>query len=513
MNLAILHYHLNRGGVSRVIENHLAALDGALEPGDRWNVAILSGGRRDDWPDDLPERLRAIRLRFETIPELEYDTLRQQPEPTDSAALAEQIDAALKRLDFGASDTILHVHNHALGKNVRLPASLARLAAQGYRLLLQSHDFAEDFRPDNYRAIREAQAAGELYPQGPLVHYAVLNGRDRDILHRAGFGLGRLHLLANPVPERTDLPPRAAARRRLAEQFGIGENQPFWLYPVRAIRRKNLGEAVLCSLLAPPGTIVGVTLRPLNPAEAPVYERWVALAAELRLPCLFEVGAPGALGFAENLAAADAILTTSVAEGFGMVFLEAWLADRPLIGRDLPEITRDYVDAGLQFEWLWPRLDVPLEWIGRDAFRETLLAAYRRTLAVYDRVEPADLAERLDEKIVSEQVDFADLDETLQERVIRAAHDDPQKREQLLQANPRLRAAMELEPGEAAETVAHNADAVRRGFSLTSRGKRLLGIYRQVAASPTMEPPPPLAEPGRILDQFLQIQRFRVIRS
>ena len=48
------------------------------------------------------------------------------------------------------------------------------------------------------------------------------------------------------------------------------------------------------------------------------------------------MGAPGGLEFFENLAAADAVATTSLAEGFGMVFLEAWLAGRPLVGRDLP---------------------------------------------------------------------------------------------------------------------------------------------------------------------------------
>ena len=37
---------------------------------------------------------------------------------------------------------------------------------------------------------------------------------------------------------------------------------------------------------------------------------------------------------------------TSLAEGFGMVFLESWLAECPLLGRDLPEITRDFVEAG-----------------------------------------------------------------------------------------------------------------------------------------------------------------------
>ena len=131
-------------------------------------------------------------------------------------------------------------------------------------------------------------------------------------------------------------------RRRLSDEFAVSADDRFVLYPVRCIRRKNVGEALLYGKLAPPGTVVGVTLPPLNPVAIPVYARWQQLAAEWELPCRFDVGVAGKLTFAESLAASDLILTTSVAEGFGMVFLESWLASRALVGRDLPEITADF---------------------------------------------------------------------------------------------------------------------------------------------------------------------------
>ena len=111
----------------------------------------------------------------------------------------------------------------------------------------------------------------------------------------------------------------------------------------------------------------------------------------MRLPCRFEVGAPGALTFMENLAAADAILTTSLAEGFGMVMLESWLAGRPLLGRDLPEITPDFVRRGLRLDWLRPRLLVPMEWIGRDRFHRAVVEAYRQTLESYGMTPSCDI--------------------------------------------------------------------------------------------------------------------------
>ena len=139
---------------------------------------------------------------------------------------------------------MLHVHNHSLGKNRALPRVVPRLAASGYGMLLQIHDFAEDFRPENYRNLGRP-APEMLYPQASNVHYAVLNGRDRAILAAAGADPARLHLLPNPVLDVNRLPERSAARVKLHERFGVAPGDRYLLYPVRCIRRKNVGEALL----------------------------------------------------------------------------------------------------------------------------------------------------------------------------------------------------------------------------------------------------------------------------
>ena len=113
------------------------------------------------------------------------------------------------------SETIVHVHNHSLGKNLAVPAALRHLADKGFALLLQIHDFAEDFRPPNYGRLRassssdNAQAiAAWLYPQAPHVHYAVLNDRDLSILQEAGVSGDRVHLLPNAVAPFDHLPDK-----------------------------------------------------------------------------------------------------------------------------------------------------------------------------------------------------------------------------------------------------------------------------------------------------------------
>jgi hypothetical protein len=548
MKLAIIHYHLNRGGVTRVIENQLLALDTVLEGEPPWDAAVLYSGRRQGWNQDLPASLKNVRLTLHEVPALDYD------DQGGSAAVGRQLPEALRQIGFTPAESVLHVHNHALGKNVRLPEVLGRLAAAGFALLLQIHDFPEDFRPANYRRLRDAFAvrrgsltpsaargpvrraattqiaddlAAELYPQAPHIHYAVLSGRDHRILRSAGVCASRLHRLPNPVPQIDHLPPtkaslrrpllrsgaRPPARRRLAKEFGIAEHQRLILYPVRCIRRKNVGESLLYSALAPPETVVGLTLPPLSPAELPIYDAWKRLAAELNLPCRFELGVPGALTLAENLAAADMICTTSLAEGFGMVFLESWLAGRPLLGRDLPEITRDFTEVGIRLDWLHPQLRVPVEWVGIDAFRRTTLQAYRRTLAVYLQDEPQGLPRLLEARTADGLVDFADLDETLQQQVLRSVVGSRQNRGRVLQCNEWIGRALSISRDEVAEVVEANARAIRQHFSLIPSGRRLLDLYRQIAASPRTEGPQPLPHGGRIVQEFLDFARFRPIRG
>lgn len=217
MNLAILHYHLNRGGVTRVIENQLASLDAALDPAEPWRVALVYGGRREGFKEDLHERLKSIRLSLHEVPPLDYDDAREEDGQT-AEDLYRQLTSVLDALQFTPPQTVLHVHNHSLGKNRQLPPAVWRLAEDGHAVLLQIHDFAEDFRAENYRHIGEPTPQA-LYPQAEGIHYAVLNGRDHEVLQEAGTEAGRLHLLPNPVPVMDRLPPRAEARRRLARRF------------------------------------------------------------------------------------------------------------------------------------------------------------------------------------------------------------------------------------------------------------------------------------------------------
>jgi len=515
MNIVMLHYHLNHGGVTQVMANQLRALDQVCTRADRVRVAVFCDGQVGGWPAELASGLRAVDVTLHAVPRLRYDA---QP-VAEVAQLTVQLRAQLSALGYAPDDTILHVHNHGLGKNASLPGALQRLAAEGFALLLQIHDFAEDLRPRNYdhlcSAWQTADLTPTLYPQAAHIHYAVLNQRDRRVLAGAGVPADRLHYLPNSPALNAPVAARDAARRSLHARFGIPDSARFLLSPVRAIRRKNVGEMLLWSVLAGPDTHIGVTLAPLNPAVQPYYQRWRTLVSELQLPVHFEIGGQSGLPFEVNSAAADLILTTSVTEGFGMAFLESWLAERVLVGRDLPEITGDFAAAGVQLRYVSPQLRVPVELIGRAAFCDTLVAACSSMREAYGRPPLADaaVADLCRARTADDTVDFADLDEPHQEQVLRVLQRDAGLRTHVLDLNPTVTGTLALTPHAAHDMIMQNKAVVQEDYSLHASGARLWRAYQRVTASPRDHRMARLSEGGRILEEFLDPTRFRPIRG
>ena len=244
MKVAIVHYHLNPGGVTRVIENAVTSLrDHDVQ------TIVLSGEPYQG--DQLPCT--------RTVPELSYS---QDEGKTDPIILADNLEKAATEV-LGSTPDIWHVHNHSLGKNNALADTVAHLAKRQSALLLQMHDYAEDGRPADYaRLIRHLNAPENLYPGGSHVHYATLNSRDRSILLDAGASGDRLHLIPNAVsiPEMSGI--------NTVEKF---DGRSMAVYSTRAIRRKNMGEFVFWSALESE-TLFAATAAPANPEARPCDE-------------------------------------------------------------------------------------------------------------------------------------------------------------------------------------------------------------------------------------------------
>ncbi len=518
MKLAILHYHLNRGGVTQVMKSHLQAICHFADSMGVTSVVVLYGGRRNGW-ETLPATVgdSSTPVEFCSVPALDYDEAKPEGQPAkDVAGLTQAVTSALAAAGCDAGQTLLHVHNHSMVKNLSLPGTLRNLAAAGYRLLLQIHDFAEDLRPANYQRI----AAGEhaeadaraLYPAAPHIHYAFLNNRDRDLFQSAGGDTSRMHMLPNPVPQPAELPDAAAAATKFRRVHGLRSEQRLMLYPVRAIRRKNIGELLLWAALAGDPYVFAITLPATSEEEAPAYTRWKTLAAELALPMLFEVGLNDQLSFQQNIAAADRIITTSVAEGFGLVFLESWLSGKPLIGRNIPDITADFCEKGLDLTHLGKAVHVPVEWVGRQQLMDRLVALNQQLCSAYGQQSPADIARQAEKLTEGATVDFAVLPAAMQSQVVRRVAGDDVARQQLQQLNPWMRQSLDEDGAIWQTIVPANAQVVRENYSLAATAADLQRIYGILFAAETDAPINTAIAPQQLLHAFLDLQRLHAVR-
>lgn len=483
MRIAIIHYHLRRGGVTRVIENTLASL-----AEKKMQIAVLA--------EDCSGLAPQWRRHCIAIPALRYQTgsRRISPRQLEKTLRAQ----AIRQL--GKAPDLWHVHNHHLGKNTSLTTAIASFARAGEKLLLHVHDFPEDGRAENYQILRD-DLGGEdalrscLYPAGTHILYSALNQRDYRVLSAAGLPNLQLRLLPNPAAPVETIPAKHPLPGLPFESL--------ILYPTRAIRRKNIGELLLWAALAPSGQGMGCTLAPDNPASKPRYNRWVARAKQWSLPVEFELGSRRKVSFQELAAAADQWITTSVAEGFGLAFLEPWTFGRSVVGRNLPAITGDFAAAGMDFSHLYDRLKVPLAWLNENAIREELTAAMRQVYERYSLIPEPSAAERaLASMTDGEFIDFGRLSETQQERVIEKARQSPS-------------AIQEIHPNRLASLppalVRRNREIARRQFSLETYGEKLTACYQDLAeATPSR---PDWVNPRKILEQFLNPSQFCLLRT
>ena len=483
MLIGLLHYHLRGGGVTRVIEETVNTLT------SHGHEVIVVCGEKPDSP---------LFGHIITHKALRYDVT---PNKDQLHVIAADLERQIKQ-QFDQTPDLWHIHNHSLGKNTTVPLLASFWADRQIPLLLQIHDFAEDGRAANYHFLTKNIGKDQhlpLYPQASHVHYATLTRRDQHILGDAGFPDDRLHVLPNPVS---------------LEQTGeTGDNarslfpdcETLILYPVRGIRRKNIGEFLLHSIIAPSRTHFAMTLAPKNPTQQKLYKEWITFARANQLPVSFEVGHQQKYPFPSVVRSSDLLMTTSITEGFGLTYLESWLADRPLCGRDLPEITGDFRSHDIKLDHLYSRLPVPLDWLPEQSFFAKVETALREMYQKFGREYSDEYLQQFKDAVLHNgTIDFGRLDEEHQKIVLRKLLSDDAARDKF--KSYRL---PDHVPGAA--TITHNKKQVRQFYSPDAYFKNLMSIYDDVIN----------AQPGsvsyasaeRVLDQFLKPERFYFLKS
>jgi hypothetical protein len=460
MKVALLHYHLKRGGVTTVLRQQARAARTACR------LCILTGETGD----------AAISAETRVLPELAYSAIPDNPD-----RIAEKILSVMNTALDGPCD-VLHVHNPTLAKNVNLLRTLAALQRRGIRLLLQIHDFAEDGRPEAY--------SRDAYPSN--CHYAVINSRDQRILRSAGLSSDGVHLLPNMVDD-----------HRSGTQ--AASEQPLVLYPVRAIRRKNIGEAMLISLFLPDGGTLGITLPPNSPRDWSGFLSWQAFAQSNRLQVAFDVGKHRP--FADLMQSARYIITTSIAEGFGFSFLEPWVYGKALLGRKLPDICRDFEKGGISLKHLYTRLRVPLTWFDhRHYFRKWSRQVHRAARRFDVELSKSSVHTTFATLTATGDIDFGLLDEKTQQEVVGGLIESGRLKQKMLAYNPALKSFSVFRGS--AQVIDGNRRAVLSQFSADPYRERLLSVYRQVVRREVRHS----IDKQQLVRAFLHLPGFSLLR-
>lgn len=503
MLIAIIHYHLRRGGVTRVLEFCVPSLAATGH-----KVVVLTG---EPPVDESPLKEYSV-----VVSELGYDAGLA---PGDGSALMSIVsEAAVQSL--GGHPDIWHVHNHHLGKNLHVTAMVGALARRGDHLLLQIHDFPEDGRPVNYscqRFVAEnsgTDLSGFMYPQngGGTVHYAVLNSRDEMVLKAGGLGDAHLHSLPNPVPggDKGGACNNLETGYKVRDHIGCGEGSRFLLYPSRSIRRKNIGEIILWGLISSRmghPYHIGLTLRPENPDALEIYMGWRDWVQEVDMPVHFEMGLDARWTFQGLLEACDGFISTSVAEGFGLPFLEPWILGKGIVGRDIPDITTDFKNAGVNFdEGLYKSILVPFDWLNQRGldFRRDFTRALDQTVTAYGLdLTDAQISEAADRRLASGVSDFASLSERQMSAVISMIRSDSDMIDTLIPHSlPEL---------QGKDRILRNAHVVSEHYSVERYIRRLTGIYESILAGQSCDPGK--LDARKVLMEYLDPDRFLFLCS
>ena len=364
LKLVIVHHHFRPGGVRRVIE--LATPHLVAHWPQRVRAVVLATGEAPEptWLRAFRKRLRGTPVKVMVQPAFGYVSELARDGPPLRRRVMDGIMELLREAMH--DDCLIWAHNLALGRNLYLARELTFTChCAGIPLIAHHHDWWFENRWHHFTAMREPgfrtlrAVASAVLAASPRICHVAINHADAAVLEKHFPGLAGW--LPNPVESAapSSAPRVQAARAWLGQQ--LGEDAPVWLLPCRLLRRKNIAEALLLTRWLRPEAWL-VTTGGVSSAEEQVYADALAAAAQthgwrLRLGILHgdESQKPSV---SELLAASEAVLLTSLQEGFGLPCLEAAALRRPLVARKLPNIAPDLAKFGFRFPQSYRELRV-----------------------------------------------------------------------------------------------------------------------------------------------------------
>ena len=431
MRLVIFHYHFLSGGVSQVITSSSISI---LRYIPEIEEIILVSGKKDNI-DNIITRIKAkvdftkrkVKLRSIIIPEIGYiSDLKESPSIKELKLI----------LNKQLKNSLWWIHNFHLGKNPVFTEAILQIAEENpkQKIVLQIHDFPEASRYGNmsnlYRNIKHS-----LYPVSPNIKYITINSRDYKFLITAGVPKEIVFLLNNPVEPQyidNDVKKKVLIKKKIDRILDKAsgayiKEAPLLIYPIRTIRRKNVLEAGLLAKCS--RTLVNLipTLPGISKSEKPYSELVASCFIEGLIPGSAQAGIileQNGLFFTDIINAGSIIVSSSVQEGFGYLFINSLLWEKPLLARQLDIISDFKSIFNPNFSHFYNNVKIPL----RSKLQKQLNTEYDKKLAKLKLILPAKIVSGLrnDKNIFikKETIDFSFLSPIMQKNFLKSLKDN-----------------------------------------------------------------------------------------
>jgi hypothetical protein len=330
MKILFIHYFFKKDGVFKVILNNILGLKAQNQ-----DIEFMIAG--ESFIDSIPNYVEKRYINWNS-------------------------DNLVKEIERVSSDAdIVIIENPSIGMFPKRTLAFKEFAEKNpnKKIIYRIHDLIED-KPHLFEDFKKTfNNFNEPYPSTDNVSFLVLTSFDKNRLLKKG--LKNVHIVPNSIIE-SDLYTTQENSLRLRKIFEENKivlpDEKIISYPVRVLKRKNIEEALLITkLLNDEGE--NYRLIVTIPCEEDYQKEIEKLAEEHNIPC--SVGeAHKFLGYnkeefttADLFHISDLIISTSIAEGFGFAFIEPWIAGTPLIGRKIPEVTKDFENNGIDLSPLY----------------------------------------------------------------------------------------------------------------------------------------------------------------
>ena len=457
VKIALFHYHFLSGGITTVAINAVNAIIkyASLSSFIIEEIVFISG-KEENLENIIHEKIEKSSevktiIRYDSESAIDYLSDNDKYNEQD---IEEKLILLLKKYE----DFIWWIHNYQLGKNPVFTRIVTEHLKKNHnqKAIMQIHDFPECARPDNYRFLMEKEYT--IYPVANNIRYAAINTRDERYLKEAGIPEKMVWLLYNPVSglSKTELIPdkkskktntkntvtqinaseylkkKKLCKEKLIEQYksffpALNPENPFALYPVRTIRRKNILEAAFLAKITGKGFNLIVTLPGLSAQEIKYSNTVQELFEKGDIPGIWGCGSKiygETLPFEDIVTASDFVISSSIMEGFGFHMIDSLLWSKPVITKYL-DIQEGFSNvfkntASLFYDFI----TVPVTHNDRERVKQLYFDSIKRYSKIMEEQSIELALNQIDSILSRDLVDFSYLPVYLQIEILAKVSND-----------------------------------------------------------------------------------------